>query len=161
MIYKKVLYDDSMGLIGYIKYTDDPNDSFIFHDIKGTIESKRPALPSTAVKIVDEIEYCEILDIIVDFDHRGKGIGAGLLKEVIDSNRDKLIFLTAGASKRVYHEPIEDPTMLTPLLKKLSTFYERNGFINVNDVFGGYEFKVSYLYNNDVSQKILGIANMR
>lgn len=119
------------------------NFNFFLQDIGYTLikESKFPT-----------ILYIE--EIFVDKNHRNKNIGSELLQQIINDNKDKLILVTSYLSKKEF---LEKPTneKYNEILTKLSHFFEINGFININKHFGQYEFKETFIYNNDMSQKYI------
>lgn len=101
-----------------------------------------------------DINSIEILDLYVHPEFRNKGIGSALLKAVIDNNENFAILSAIGASKKEYPiEPSHDEKM--KIIEDLSKFYEKNGFVDVNDLYGNYENKRAYIYLNDISEECI------
>lgn len=112
--------------------------------------SKYPTLP-----------YVFIEDVYVKPEFRRKGIGSKLLSKAIEANKDACILLNAGASSLEYEdEPCEEE--LIRIKENLRQFYERNGFTDVNGIFGQYQFQIPFLYTgNDVGMLVCAIINQQ
>ena len=131
-----ITYKDQFGSHIMIRI---PDKSMWFNDFKG---------------IFPEIKCIEILDLYVPKESRNKYRASGLIKHVIDNYPDYAIISVAGASISEYpEEPLEDD--MKKIAQSLVSFYEKNGFININDKIGGYQLRKVCLYiGNDIGKGV-------
>ncbi len=99
-------------------------------------------------------EFLVIDSFIVHPAFRGKGMGSKVLKDFCESYDDKIIFLLAGANTKEYPEEPPEQELLS-ILRRLENFYVNIGFINVNEHIGDYQFKTSFIYENETSKPLL------
>lgn len=104
-----------------------------------------------------------IESIYVDEDKRCAGIGSGAVKEFCDNNSDSIITLTAGL-----HQKDESKLRLISndddivdayrygILERLTRFYKRHNFIDVNDFIGNYYCMRSMILANKTFYSIGG-----
>lgn len=89
-----------------------------------------------------------IREIVVPIEDRQNGKGSKALNDIINQYPDHLIYLASG--------DIEDEGKnLNNKLKLLEQFYTKNGFKNVNDKIGQYEFKESFIALNEPGKKLI------
>ena len=99
-------------------------------------------------------EFVHITSFRVNKDSRNRGLGHDWLKTFCDAYDDKIIFVLSGAHADEYEsEPSEDE--YKSILNRLDRFYTRVGFINVNQDIGQYQYKESFIYRNNTSEKLL------
>ena len=110
---------------------------------------KNASLGSFAVQdYFEEHPFCkmviEIIDLYVKPADRHKGIASFLLDHVRFMNSNAPIILTLAASKKEYPtEPSDDEKI--KIAEDLIPFAQANGFTNVNEKFGQYEYKICFL----------------
>lgn len=163
MIIKRSMFEKINGEtveIGYIKYEINPDvdSSFMMNDIHEHLETElRNACDDIPKKqLIKDLTFIEILDMYIIKKKRDQGIGSQLIKEIIHQykNKNPIVFVGAGASKKIYNEPITEPRIINAILDTLSHFFKRNNFIDVTEKFGQYEYKTGYVYNNLTAQKV-------
>ena len=122
----------------YIKYREnesiDPElKEFWYYDLKF-------ALGDTDFVILDEI--------FIEPSHRNKGIGSEIIKDFIKHHENSIILVRAGALQKEYPlEPTKEEYQL--ILERLSKFYTKLGFKNINKYSRTYEFSDIYVYTGN------------
>ena len=97
----------------------------------------------------------EIVELFVNKDQRRKGIGSALLGKVVQRySRSHDIIVAVGASMKEYEDRPSDIEMEI-ILNQLRTFYEVNGFIDVNKYFTCYQYTCAYMYKREDTTKRL------
>lgn len=119
--------------------------SFALLDAMGLCESNNLTLP-----------IIEIYQIFTEKDARNLNGATDLIRTVIAQNPNSIIIAVAGASKLEYEEEPSEEEYQT-ILDNLKPFYERHGFVDMNSIIGGYEFKCTYVY---VGNDNIGIAKL-
>ena len=132
-----------------VKNSTEPT-SFITSDIRDLMEN-------SALYVTESYKYFEILDIFTKPEYRNNKFASILLEYVIkfimDSKTNAVIFTYAGVSSREYIE--EPPEKDFPyIIDKVTTFYEKNGFIDVNS-FSDFESGKHMVYLNEITSKPL------
>lgn len=164
MIYKMESYSDEFGNhkkftayteffgsegpeVGYVKVSENPT-GFLAEDFKGS----HP-----------KVNAVEITDLYADPKFKHKGIGSALIGLVIDNykasiglsfNSNTVILTAVGASCKEYkEEPTSEETQ--NIISWLIPFYEKNGFIDINDYYAGYEDKRAMIFNSPLATKCI------
>lgn len=131
-----------------------PLKTFEITGIDGIIKYRKHTLPSgknpqdlqLEYLLRDALHYSEdvtYIDLIKINGKHNNGLGSELLKAFIDVHEDEFILLNAGAIEEVKHD-----NELYTLIDKLTYFYEKNGFINVNHIIGFCSESIVFGYNN-------------
>ena len=89
------------------------------------------------------------IDLIQINEEHNKGQGSKLLTAFTEKYKNKFIILEAGLL-----EEIDNPD---DILYKLSNFYKKNGFININHRIGFCEERIVFGFNNKTLRDSLGI----
>lgn len=111
----------------------------------------------------DNFKVCHIYNF--DADQLEK---EGILKEIVNEfEKDHLILTEAYVSstefppEKYYFYPLSKGEKgdkldlpLDEILKRESDLLEKCGFVNVNNLIGSYEFKVSFAYPNDLGKEL-------
>ena len=97
---------------------------------------------------VPYIQIVEIRDIYVSKDSRLKGIGSTLLQIIKDKYENAIIVVAVRASGKEYEKEPNNAELIK-IIEEIIPFYEKNGFENVNDLFGSYQFRTSMLYTGN------------
>ena len=128
--------------VGYAKVSENPS-GFLAEDFKASHPD---------AKVV------ELYDIYVMQSYRGQHIGSDLISSVIDHYGGKdtstVILTAAGASMVEYVDEPSDEEKIE-IVESLRPFYVNNNFVDVNDLYAGYEFKRAYAYDNETSRKYI------
>lgn len=106
-----------------------------------------------------DMDYVVLLDIFVEPDHRGKGIGTSLIKDMLESTGDKPVIVAVGASMKEYPEEPSDDDKIRITEELSGGCYSTWGFESINDYVGNYEFKCAMIYANDAFSDIPNRAN--
>lgn len=94
-----------------------------------------------------DIPVAEILDIYVHPQYRKQRFGSALIQAIVSRYKSRAILTLVGAHEREY--PELDEENIPEIISKLIPFYEKNGFISVNNIFGTYNNFEPMLYNNN------------
>lgn len=134
---------------------EDRNGNFIHIGVNHTPASRDSFMISDFTSMFPGVPFIEIVEIYVKKTDRHKGIGSKLIKKVVDDYKNYVILTTPGVSKMEYPiEPSYDSKI--DIIESLSYFYNKNGFVDVNDYIGQYEFKRSYIYGeSDIGKKVI------
>ena len=94
------------------------------------------------------VKIVEILDVFVYPKYRHKGTGSLMLQELLSKCEDSVVLLSAGAHTKEYER---EPTgeKFKEALGKVVSFYNKNGFIDINDIMGGYQYRRAMLYTGN------------
>lgn len=126
--------------VGYAKVSENPS-GFLAEDFKASHPD---------AKII------EIYDIYVTPAYRHQKLGTDLIGSIVNhyggSDTDTVILTAAGTSMKEYEEEPADEAKIN-IVESLRPFYEGNNFVDVNDLYAGYEFKRAYAYDNATSRK--------
>lgn len=101
----------------------------------------RDLLPSFSQTIID------LAKIKVEEAHRGKGVGTKDLQAFLDMFHGVPIVGTAGILDEMYDKLEADGTLFE-YLDNLVVFYEKRGWLNVNDLFGCGETHITICNSN-------------
>lgn len=100
-----------------------------------------------------EVPFIEICDIYVEPEKRNTNIGSSLIQHCVEDNKNKVILVAVGASKKEYPEEPSDDDKIK-IANEVSKFYEKNNFVDVNKYIAGYEFKRAMMYiGNEIGKK--------
>lgn len=102
--------------------------------------------------------FFELESIYVPHATRHTGVGSKLISDFCDSHPNDVIILVAGAHEFEYSdEPSEDE--FKQCLVRLQRFYSQLGFVNINKQIGGYQFRCTYICNNEIGMQIIKHIN--
>lgn len=142
---------------------NNPLDTFRVDGINGEIQYREYTLPHSKNPqelpieyfLRDALHYSESvthIDLIkINSDHN-QGTGSELLQTFINEHVDEFIILNAGAL-----EEIEDDEEFYALLDNLSSFYEKNGFVNINNLIGFCSESIVFGYGNATLRERLNL----
>lgn len=140
-------------IIGFDRETN-PQKIFKVDGIDGIIKYRKCVLPPgqnpqdfpvelllrDALYYSSDVTYIDLVQI--NSEHR-QGLGSTLLQAFINEQKDEFIILNAGAvDEEEYNDDLDN------LLIRLTHFYEKNGFINVNNIIGFCSESIVFGYNN-------------
>ena len=87
-----------------------------------------------------------INSIFVSKNNRNNGLGSTVLKDLIKKYPGSIIVTEAFASKEEYErQPNEYEN--EKIVKNIGNFLTKNGFYDINDYVGKYEYKKVYIYD--------------
>ena len=102
----------------------------------------------------------EINNIRVEPEYRDNGFGSEILKSFCSNKEDTIIIAGAGAMQTDFPE---EPTseQYDDLFKHLNSFYTKNNFQDVTELFGTYDgtTKKTFLYLNDAGKNVIEDRN--
>lgn len=102
--------------------------------------------------------FFDLTSLYVPHADRGKGIGSKIIADFCDAHPTSVIVLTAGAHEFEYdEEPSEQE--FEKCLQRLGRFYSQLGFVNINKQIGGYQFRCTYICNNEIGMQIIKHIN--
>lgn len=121
---------------------------------KNNSEINRSFMRHDFIGLLPKVPFVEITDIFVNPKDRYKGIGSDLIKGIVEECSDKAILVAVGASTKEYPEEPSDDDKIK-ITNEVVKFYEKNGFVDVNELIAGYEFKRAMIYiGNEFGKKI-------
>ncbi len=141
--------NENCYVVACIHENDSSNHSFLVQDIFSTVKIPR---------------LVELISIETKTDRRGKGFCTAFIDKIVREFKDDIIVCAASALQSEYPsteytykgEGTGDKELpLNDILKRLDHFFSKCNFKDVNQFFGSYEFKVSYLYLGNVPGKDL------
>lgn len=122
--------------IEYTRKEDIPKDydAFWYVDLKDLLE--------------EDDDFVVLEEIFVDPLLRDKGIGTHIMNNFILDNRDSIMLVHAGALMKEYpNEPTKEDYNF--ILDRLSKFFTKLGFENINKYTQTYEYKDLYVYTRN------------
>ena len=135
---------------GIIKYSE--------IQIKGDLNDKEILELQLPFYLLDALAYSRqftVLDLVKVTGIENSGIGSKLLQSFLARHKYELILLNAGATdEETYNNHLDEH------LEKLTHFYEKNGFKNINDKIGFYEDTIVFGYNNKILRDTFFLQNI-
>ena len=105
-------------------------------------------------------ELVEIKNISVKKDGRLKGSGTKLVEHLIAEHKDSIVVAVTYLSIDEY--PVEPSAAEgIDIMEGLDKFYKSCGFVDVNHLYGQYESKNVYMYNNEAAKELNRVTEER